>query len=284
MWLAPAVLGATAGIIIGAVVALVVPFGWLIGILLVIVGTTAGALVGARTVAKSESWVRDACGLEQAQRSTAQDHPRLHNLLESLSLSTGVDLEEVLILDKPQINLLAFGTAPHSTTLLLTKGLVESLERVEMEALLALALGQIRDDHTADLTVIFRTLGLPTVLSESTNSGLVRLLVKPALLFTSNRLSEALASYDDIDADLLAVSITRYPPGLITALEKASKIGTNVVSESAKPGVSPTLKALWLLAPDAQRPAETTTAATDLDETPLARASLQLRIQVLQEL
>ncbi len=281
MWLAPAVLGAVVGIVIGAVVALVVPFGWLIGVLLVIVGTAAGALAGAKTVAKSESWLRDAVGLSRALPATEQDHPRLHNLLESLCLSTGVDLEEVLILDQPQVNLLTLGSTPHSTTLLLTRGLVESLDRIETEALLALALGKIRDDHTTDLTMILRTVGLPSVLVENTSSGLVRLIARPALWFTSRRLSVALAGHDDIDADLLAAGITRYPPGLIAALEKASEIGTNVVSGLS---VSPTLSALWLLAPDAASPNETGSTTASSDATPLGRASLQLRIQVLREL
>ena len=262
MWLVPALLGAVVGVVIGIIVSLFAGPLWLVAGLLLVIGAVVGALIGYTTVAKSDHWLRAAVGLDRAQLCTPDDQPRLHNLLESLCLTAGVDLEGVFVLDSPQANLLALGANSRSATLLVTRGLVERFERFETEALLALAVGQIRDEQTAERTLLLLTVGLPSVLAETAHSALVRLAAKPAVWFTRRRLADLQADIDDIATDVTAAGITRYPPGLVAAFERASQVGTNV-------GASATLAPLWLLAPDADS---------------AGRASLQFRIQVLHEL
>lgn len=257
LWIVPALLGVAAATIVAAIS----PLGWW----LAVVGLVLGALIGWLIVVNRERWLLSACGLSAAQPSDADDNPRLHNLLESVCLTTGVDLEATFILDRPQINLLVVGSHPNTATLLVTRGLVDSLERIEMEALTALAVGRVRDSHTVSLTTLLSTLGLASVLAESSNSVFVRLVARPMAWVTRRRLVKALGGYDDIEADCAAVRITNYPPGLIAAFERARSIGVRV--EAGR-----TIAALWLIDPEAAGAASS------------GRADLLSRIAVLREL
>ncbi len=273
---APVLLATFIAAVVAIVIALLGVASWIVAAAIVIVGIALGAAVGWTFVTKGERRLRAALGIDQSQSVTEQDQPRLYNLLESICLTTGVDLEDVLVLNRPQVNLLVLGSEPHAATLVVTQGLVDSLERIEIEALLALALGQVRDMRTASLTMLNRTVGLPTIVAETSNSALERLLAKPVVWITGRRLAAVLASYDDIDADVTAVGITRYPPGLMAALERASQIGTNVPA-------SKTLSSMWLLAPDAAD-ASGGVSGVSSGRASSGRASLTFRIQVLREL
>ncbi|HCB37070.1 MAG TPA: hypothetical protein DEP66_02370, partial [Acidimicrobiaceae bacterium] len=112
-WLFPTAAGAA----LGAVVAALSPLGWW----LTAVGVVLGAAVWAHAHSRAERWLRRAAGFDAAVPSDAAADPRLHNLLESVCLTGGVEIAAAFVLERPQANLLVLGRQPHVGTLLVTR-------------------------------------------------------------------------------------------------------------------------------------------------------------------
>lgn len=186
-------------------------------------------------------------------------HPvRLVNMVEGLTLAGGVIAPSVLVLDDPARNAMAVRRRDRNH-LVLTTGLVDSLDVVEMEATVAELLTRLRngDAETATLgaALVGRTLidsPLGSVLGPIAGGILGRLLPPDR----------------DLEADRQAVTLTRYPPGLIQALQSLE--GQEVQPRCATAGTAP----LWLVDPAPQ----TAPAGEE------ARAPLSLRIDALAEL
>ncbi len=195
------ILGAVAFVAAGAVVGVVV---------LVAVAVIFGAwarLAGDRRVSTAVGGrhadpVRDA---------------RLWNLAEGLSISAGVRQPGLLVIDSPGLNAIAAGTRADRAIVGVTSGLVAELDRIELEAVLAEELMQIRRHETTPATVVAGTFGLGRAI--------------------------ALRADQDADADQAAVALTRYPPALASALEKLEAKGAEIAGQPAS------LAHLWLADP-----------------------------------
>ena len=148
---------------------------------------------------------------------------RLANLVESVAVAVGVPEPALRVVDDPAPNALVTGFDSRRTTLVVTSGLLEQLDRLALEAVVAQQLSIIRTGatHRRDLTV--------TVLGTAGRAipGLRR------------RATEAAAV--ERGADVAAVGVTRYPPGLLAALE-AVAAGPEVRS-------SPVIAPLWFVPP-----------------------------------
>jgi Zn-dependent protease with chaperone function len=147
---------------------------------------------------------------------------RLFNLVEGLSVSAGVRQPRLVVIDSPGLNAMAAGTRSSKAVLAVTTGLLEELKRIELEAVLAEELYLIRHDHTRPGTILVATFGVGRSL--------------------------AIAADHDTVADLGAVSLTRYPPALASALEKIDAKGSLV------PGQPASLAHLWLVDPRSDPP------------------------------
>lgn len=153
----------------------------------------------------------------------------LSNVLEGLCVSHGVDPPGLRIIQSESINALAVARAPSHAAIVVTTGAVERLERIELEGLLAHHLCRIRRGDAA-----FETL-----------AGV--LLAWPLGVFSWLRgrvMGRVLPSCRSLNADFDAVSLTRYPPGLLSALMTLSRQTAEVPS--------PTVAALhmWIDEPD----------------------------------
>jgi heat shock protein HtpX len=142
---------------------------------------------------------------------------RLWNLAEGLSISAGVRQPHLRVVDSTGLNAMAAGVRPNRATVAVTAGLLTELDRMELEAVLAEELIQVRRHETLPATVLAATFGL--------GRGL------------------AIPADRDAQADLAAVALTRYPPALASALEKLEAKGTAV------PGQAASLAHLWLADP-----------------------------------
>jgi heat shock protein HtpX len=177
--------------------------------------------------------------------------PRVENLLEGLCVTGGVGQPEVLLIDSDAMNGLVAADR-EGTTLVLTRGLVEGLGRIELEGAVANLLGRQRDGSARYATLV-------TALFGSSGRG-ARLLVS------------GLGEQRAVRSDLAAVDMTRYPPGLIAALARMESVGT-VVRGAPERSIP-----LWLAPP---------VAGSDALDANLAATTMQpltLRIAVLEEL
>jgi Zn-dependent protease with chaperone function len=195
-----------------------------LGLIALIGGWPAAVIVFVVVVAALTGWIWATAGprAEAAVGGTPAEpglHPRLFNLVEGLGAAVGVPPPRLRVVESASLNAVAVGKDPASATLAVTSGLLSSLSRIELEAVLAEEMIRIKrwDTRPATLAVAAGPLG--------------RMVLH--------------ACSGDAQDDLQAVSLTRYPPGLAAALETMAGVGTAI------PGSHPALAGLWLADPGA---------------------------------
>lgn len=185
------------------------------------------------------------------------DEPRLANVIDGICLLVGVEPPTLAVHPAATANAAAFGRRPDRTTVVVTQGLLSGLDRIELEAVVARLLTQVRDGRIAYLTTAVTTVGLPALMWRS---------LWPVV---HARLEREASTGSDFDDDAGAVKLTRYPPGLADALETMGPMG---VSTPAPRVTWP----LWLADPRAAD-------SLQPDELPDYRADLETRVAVLRE-
>ncbi len=134
---------------------------------------------------------------------------QLMNILEGLCVVNGIALPQVRIVNDKAANAIVLGWNERSSTLVLTTGLLDVCDRIELEGVIAHEIASIkRGDmrNAAFATVACGALSLFTSFA----AKLVDSLLRP------ERMTEA---------DMGGVSITRYPPGLLYALRTIDEVG-----------------------------------------------------------
>jgi heat shock protein HtpX len=222
-------------VLIGLAVGLVSGLGW-IGMVI--------ALVIAAVLAFASYWKADSIALAVSRATPADpdEYKRLHNLVEGLCIAGGLPKPRVYIVEDPAPNAFATGRNPQHAAIAVTTGLLEKMNRVELEGVLAHELSHIKNYDILVSTLAVTLVGAIALLTDisirmmwwnggrerrdgdhgdSFNPliivGFVLLIVGPiiakAMQATISRRRETLA-------DVSACQLTRYPPGLISALEK----------------------------------------------------------------
>ena len=255
-------------VVVGVVLALVVT--WWIGLIAAVLAGAAVAVVLPRSA---------SAGLDAvfgSRPAPEPEFPRFHNLMEGLAISSGAVAPELRVIDEPRPNLAVYGP-PDEGVVVATTGLLEHLDRVELEGILAEALVRLRS-HDAHLGAQAAVLVCgPQVRNGPRRSGRPMGLVTFLAPLRSRRLHQVLGPQREFLSDLGAVDITRYPPGLGSALEKMEQHGTGV--ESATWGTAH----LWLAAPLVE-PADGDTAALGLNELFGGGAPIDQRASLMAEL
>jgi len=134
------------------------------------------------------------------------EHARLHNLVESLCFSSGLAKPDLHVVDDAAVNAFVAGRGPRQAAIGVTSALFESFSPVELEAVVAHELSRVKSYGVLVSTLAVTMVGLPTsFLPDGVSTRLV---------------IDAMGPRQDLAADITGVSLTRYPPGLISALEK----------------------------------------------------------------
>lgn len=214
--------------------ALIVPATLVVGGILFVIGIGplgfAVALVIACAAAYALYVKADAVVVAKSRAVVADEltYARLHNLIEGLCISSGLPKPRVYVVDDTALNAFAAGRSPKHALIVVTTGLVTTLNRVELEGVLAHELSHIKNFDI-----------LPSTVAAATISAFVfPPLMNAALHATVGEHREELA-------DIAGVSMTRYPPGLIAALEKLHANSTAVAASSAN------MAHLWIAEPSA---------------------------------
>ncbi|MDQ3570636.1 MAG: M48 family metalloprotease [Actinomycetota bacterium] len=139
------------------------------------------------------------------------DHARLHNLVEGLCFASGLAKPRVCVVEEKSLNAFAAGRPPRRVAVGVTTGLLATLSRVELEAVLAHELTHVKSWDVLVSTMAAALVGFPaSFLPAPTVSRLLDMAIGDGV-GGQRRESEA---------DLGAVAVTRYPPGMISAMEK----------------------------------------------------------------
>ncbi|MFM8867944.1 MAG: M48 family metallopeptidase [Ilumatobacteraceae bacterium] len=234
----------TAFLLVGFVV-VVVLVGWAVGVLIGN-GTsgTIAALVIAAVFAFTSYWKSDAIALRVSRAVPADEvqYRRLHNLVEGLCIASGIPKPRVYVIDDPAPNAFATGRNPKNAAIAFTSGMLEQMNRVELEGVVAHELSHIKNYDILVSTLAVTLVGTVAIITDiairtmwwnggrvarsgdhaDRNNplafvGLALLIVAPLL---AKVMQAAISRRRETLADVSAVRMTRYPPGLIGALEK----------------------------------------------------------------
>ena len=125
-------------VVIGLAVGLLVGLGW-IGVVI--------ALVASGAMAFFSYWKADSIALavSRAKPADPETYKRLHNLVEGLCIAGGLPKPAVYVVDDPAPNAFATGRNPQHAAIAVTTGLLEKMNRVELEGVLAHELSHIKN-------------------------------------------------------------------------------------------------------------------------------------------
>ena len=162
-----------------------------------------------------------------------------YTVAENLSISQGLPKPKLYIIDDSAPNAFATGRDPDHAVICATTGLLDKLTRTELEGVIAHELSHIKNYDTRLMGIVSVLVGIIALLgdwflrlswhSDSDNDnkkggifiivGLVFALLSP---FVAQIIQLAISRRREYFADATAISITRQPSGLISALEKIS--------------------------------------------------------------
>ena len=192
-------------------------------------GVGAGLLVWLMLWRGATRFVLRALG---ARPGGEEELARAENLVDGLCATMGVEPPEILVIDEWARQALALGRKSGAAVIVVTSGLLNSLDPVCLEGVLAHELVHVKRADIAPATMAAAML-LP-VASFLPVSGLVHTLAGRGREFRTDR---------------LAVAVTRFPPGLREALVlMAEGPAPRVPSALTRRGVSRTTRWLWTVA------------------------------------
>ncbi|MEY3748222.1 MAG: zinc metalloprotease HtpX [Actinobacteria bacterium] len=237
-------------------------------VLVAVVGVAVGSLAGNGTngliiafaisavFAFTSYWKSDSVALAVSRAHPADEvtYKRLHNLVEGLCIASGLPKPRVYVIDDPAPNAFATGRNPKHAAIAVTTGLLDTMNRVELEGVVAHELSHIKNYDILVSTLAVTLVGTIAIITDITLRmmwwnggrahrsgdrndrgnplaliGIVLLILAP---FIGKIMQATVSRRRETLADVSAVRMTRYPPGLISALEKLQADSTVTHSAS----------------------------------------------------
>ena len=181
-----------------------------------------------------------------AREVTPEQEPRLHNIVEGIAIAAGVPKPRVYVVPEQAPNAFATGRDPEHSSIAVTQGLLDIMNRVELEGVIGHEMSHVLDRDILVGTVVATVVGAAVLMSEFfTRSwfwsggrmggrreggdgggiivlvlfavGIVLLILAP---LAGQLIKLSVSRNREYLADAEGVLLTRYPPGLISALEK----------------------------------------------------------------
>lgn len=182
--------------------------------------------------------------ISQARNARPIEMQRLENIAEEMALAAGIPAPHVYMIDDSAPNAFATGRGPKQGVVVFTTGLVEKLDRDELQGVMAHEIAHIRNNDIRLMTTLAIVAGLIPLLadfygrmvwyggrgrsrSSDNNQAAIVLFVIGILLAIlapvfAKLLEMAVSRRREYMADATAAELTRYPEGLASALEKIS--------------------------------------------------------------
>ncbi len=214
------------------------------------------AVVVAAALAVGSYWKSDsiALAMARAQPATVEEFPRLHNIVEGLCIAGGLPKPRLYIVHDDAPNAFATGRDPKHAAVAVTTGLLAKMNRIELEAVLAHELSHVKNYDILVSTLAGTMVGAMALLSDigirslwfgggrrrnNDSGGAGALILIVALVFlilapiAAKLMQLAVSRRRETLADFSGVEMTRYPPGMVAALEKLRDDQTVVQSRSS---------------------------------------------------
>ncbi|MBQ3353194.1 zinc metalloprotease HtpX [Candidatus Saccharibacteria bacterium] len=178
-----------------------------------------------------------AVAMTGAREITKKDNPRFYNVVENLSITTGLPMPKVYIIDDQAPNAFASGRDPQHAIVAATTGLIDIMDTKELTAVMAHEMSHVKN---YDIRVSMIVFGLTCVIglisdlafrmmfygnrrrdNEGSPMGYILVIIAAVLSPILASLAQmAVSRQREYLADASAVNITRYPEGMISALKK----------------------------------------------------------------
>lgn len=180
----------------------------------------------------------------RAREVTPQEQPRLHNIVEGLSIAAGIPKPRVYVIPEQAPNAFATGRNPDHSSVAVTEGLLSTMNRVELEGVIGHELSHVVDRDILVGTLVATLVGAVVLISEffmrswwwggirgrrggdRSGGGIEAIIfaVGLALLVLAPIIGQivrlAVSRQREFLADAQGALLTRYPPGLASALRK----------------------------------------------------------------
>jgi len=184
-------------------------------------------------------WYSDkiVLAMNRAKEVKKEDNPELYRIVENLCIGAGLPLPKIYIINEDQPNAFATGRDKNHAVIAVTRGLLERLERVELEGVIAHELAHIGNKDMLLQTITVTLVGFVAILSdwflrlsrfsykrerERGSEILFIFAILAAILapIAAQLIHFAISRKREFLADATGALITRYPEGLARALEK----------------------------------------------------------------
>lgn len=259
-------------LLIAGFVLLVLAVGWVFG---QYIGVGYWGVGGAAVLAILMTWGsyfnsdKIALAMSRAKPADETRFKQLHNIVESLCLAAGMAKPRVYVVEDTAPNAFATGRDPEHAAIAVTTGLMDKMTRDELEGVIAHELSHVKNRDTLVMTIAVTLVGVIVLLADwflramwwgggrgrdRGGGGPIFAIVGLALMIFAPIIAQlmqmAVSRRREFLADMDGVFLTRYPQGLISALEKLK--GDETVVRSASRATAH----LWIEEPTAQRAGE----------------------------
>jgi heat shock protein HtpX len=227
---------------------LIAALGWVFG---QITEFGSYALIPAVVIALFMTWGsyyysdKIVLAVSKARPVSKLEYPYLYNIVEGLALAAGLPKPRCYVIDDTAPNAFASGRNPEKAVVVVTEGLLKKLNRAELEGVIAHEMSHIKNYDIRVQTLAVVMVGVVVLLSDwilrsflwggrrrrssdksSGNAGAILIIVALALAVLSPLIAQlikmAVSRKREFLADADGAMLTRYPPGLASALKKLS--------------------------------------------------------------
>ncbi|MFY9462250.1 MAG: M48 family metallopeptidase [Candidatus Sungiibacteriota bacterium] len=202
-----------------------------------------GAVIFSIAMNFASYWYSDklVLAISRAKPIEKKDAPELYRIVENLTITAGLPMPKIYILEERALNAFATGRDAKHAVVAVTRGLLERLDKNELEGVLAHELSHIGNRDMLVSTVAVVLVGFIAMLSDfflrftffsshrrdnEGKGGNVLMLIGVALAILAPLIASlmrlAISRRREFLADASGVLLTRYPEGLINALKKIS--------------------------------------------------------------
>lgn len=184
--------------------------------------------------------------MSRAKKIRRDDHPRLYNIVEEMKIASGLEkMPDIYIIDDPALNAFATGRDPKRASVAITSGLLQKLNRDELQGVIAHEISHIKNRDVLLMSMCSILLGTIVILAwygsrlaffgamtggrRSSSGGgrggnIIILVVSLVFMILAPIMAQliyfAISRKREYLADASAALYTRYPEGLASALEK----------------------------------------------------------------
>jgi heat shock protein HtpX len=183
---------------------------------------------------------RIVLSISRARPARKTEHAHLINSVEGLAIAAGLPVPRVFVIEDAALNAFATGRDPRHSAICVTTGLLGKLNRVELEGVIGHEMSHIKNYDIRLSTMVAVLVGIAVLLSDwmlrsmrwgggrrrgrSDGGGaiiaIVGLLLAVLAPFAGMAIQAAVSRQREYLADANGSLLTRYPPGLASALEK----------------------------------------------------------------